>query len=569
MDASPVATAAKPSKSVGRLPWLGPHFYVDLIRMARKGWPTLARIAYLSALLVSLAFMYETRGATSRAMHPSHYALLADQFATALIVVQNLLVLVLAPVYVASAIAEEKEKQTLEALTLTQLTDRELVLGKLAGRLVHVAALALSSLPILAFLHLWGNVDLGFLAYHVVNTLLLLITAGSVCIYISTNSDSVFQAVSGSYPWMALIALAGILCAFLFPWFLGGIISASRGGGDIVPSYAFSLPMVALLHLLFIRGALGLAIAQMETFRKTERKKPMKTSGSLALTDAPTGPEPKPGKRGQVRSRIHPWAWPIRGDALWWKECIKDGTTPSLSVRWLLYSLLGVAAVAVPWGIVRHLSEGIEREGISALAFSWTFTFYFISLGAYALVVIFQMTMSVAGEREQDTLTTLLMIPEDRREILLAKWAGPWWRNWPILALSGLGVLFGLFARLYSIQAALLLFIAPVPFLLMIGGVALWLSVVCRRVLYANIGIVGLFGLLLIAHFAAGVQARGIFSFYVATIGGTPIDEFVKGMTWTEATLLTLGEQTVFLAVGIGSLWAAFRTFTNRDYAGT
>ena len=31
---------------------LGPHFYYDLIRLARKGWPTFARVFYLGILLV-------------------------------------------------------------------------------------------------------------------------------------------------------------------------------------------------------------------------------------------------------------------------------------------------------------------------------------------------------------------------------------------------------------------------------------------------------------------------------------------------------------------------------------
>src|SRR6266571_4908285 len=95
----------------------------------------------------------------------------------------------------------------MEALTLTHLTDRELVLGKLGARLMHLGAIVLSSFPLLAFMHLWGNVDVTLLAYHEANTFLLLVSAGSLCIYISAHSESVFQAVSNSYFWLALFGI--------------------------------------------------------------------------------------------------------------------------------------------------------------------------------------------------------------------------------------------------------------------------------------------------------------------------------------------------------------------------
>src|SRR5205085_1407168 len=107
----------------------------------------------------------------------------------------------------------------------------------------------------------------------------------------------------------------------------------------------------------------------------------------------------------------------------------------------------------------------------------------------------------------------------------------------------------------------LMLLLAPLPFLLMLGGVALWLSVMCRRVLYANIAVVGLFGLLLLAHIAAGEQAKSVLSFYVATLGDTPIDELVRGLMWTEAMALALGELAMFLLVGVLCVVSAFRTF--------
>src|SRR5829696_6164885 len=155
----------RPSEGV-----FGPHFYYDLIRLARRGWPTLARVLFLVVLLISLAVMYRTQGDTVAVTQPAEFAVRAQAYATVLIAIQGIMILVLLPVYVASSIAEEKENQTLEALTLTHLTDRELVLGKLGARLMHLGAVVFSSFPILAFMHLWGNVDISMLVYHEVST---------------------------------------------------------------------------------------------------------------------------------------------------------------------------------------------------------------------------------------------------------------------------------------------------------------------------------------------------------------------------------------------------------------
>jgi ABC-type transport system involved in multi-copper enzyme maturation permease subunit len=449
----------------------GPHFYYDLIRLARRGWPTLARVIFLVVMLISMAVMYRTQSDTVNLTNPAEYAIRAQRYATVLIAIQDLLVLVLLPVYVASAIAEEKENQTLEALSLTHLSDRELVLGKLGGRVMHVGAIALSTVPLLAFMYLWGNVDFLYLLYHELNTFLLLISAGSLCIWVSSHEESVFNAVSRSYPWLALMALFGVGGAFALPWILGGIKHAfERAGGDVEPIYWLPIPFIVVLHPLFAYYMVRETIARVEHLRKSEKRGSRKSTGAISLTDAPAPAPEKAGKRGQVKTRIHPLAWPIVGDAVFWKECIKDGTRFSLTYRWFLVTL-GILPLV---GAIVQLAAGEAgeqgRKSLLSLVYSPVFTAYFISLAAYFMVVVFQTTMSVAGEREHGTLQTLLMVPNDRTQILFSKWIGPLWRNWPILGIAYLGVILGLACGLYGFWAALLLIALPIPPLLMLSG---------------------------------------------------------------------------------------------------
>ena len=177
---------------------IGPHFWLDLIRLPRKGWSSFFRCLYLIVLLAGLGVMYE--GQRHTITTPATYARFAQAFAYTLIVMQDVLILVLLPVYVGSAIAEERENQTLEALFITPLTDRQIVLGKFGGRLLHLLALVLAGVPLLFFMHMWGNVAISLLLFHTLNTVLIAISASSICIYVSCKSDTVFGAVTMCYP---------------------------------------------------------------------------------------------------------------------------------------------------------------------------------------------------------------------------------------------------------------------------------------------------------------------------------------------------------------------------------
>jgi ABC-type transport system involved in multi-copper enzyme maturation permease subunit len=554
--------------------WLGPHFYYDLIRLARKGWPTLARVAYLVVLLVSLTIMYRTQGDAVLLSRISEYARRAHDYAQTVILAQYLLVLVLLPVYVASSIVQERENQTLEALTLTHLTDRELVLGKFGARIMHLGAVVLSGFPLLAFMHLWGNVDIVMLAYHEACTLLLLVGAGSICILASAHSESTFQAISRSYAWLALVGVFALAATFGLPVVTRGLLGTETAIKSML-GYLGALLLLSLVYFPIIRACLVESIRRMEYLRRQERRQPRKTTGALALTD--DRPKPKrAGKRGQVQSHIHPWAWPIGEAALFWKECIKDGTRFSLSGRWLLIGLAVVGGgTAFFWladSIIILVSTTLEelqhnRKVLRGQLGVFVATDYVIALAAYALVVFFQMTMSVAGEREQDTLVFLLLTPAERSGILFTKWLGPFWRNWPVLALVNLGVLLGLACGLYGPLTALYLVLLPWPVLLMVGTLGLFLSVICRRVLLANIALVGFLGLILLAHIIAREQTVLILSFHADVISEGSLWEVTQDLDWDEAMLFALGELAVFLLTAACFGVLAFRLFERRDYA--
>src|SRR4051812_17744981 len=121
---------------------LGPVFWYDLVRVARRQRLALRRAWYGFALLVALYLLYTSvlphawLGGAS--VKPGDAAAFAGYFFAVFVVLQFAAVTLLTPALTAGALAEERSRNTLLFLLTTQLTNREIVLGKLGTRLLQV-----------------------------------------------------------------------------------------------------------------------------------------------------------------------------------------------------------------------------------------------------------------------------------------------------------------------------------------------------------------------------------------------------------------------------------------------
>jgi ABC-type transport system involved in multi-copper enzyme maturation permease subunit len=83
----------------------------------------------------------------------------AASFFVIFMIVQFVMAGLVTPIFTAAAIAEEKERRTLDYLLTTHLHDREIVLGKLAARLGQLFLVLLTGLPVLSLLLFMAGVD--------------------------------------------------------------------------------------------------------------------------------------------------------------------------------------------------------------------------------------------------------------------------------------------------------------------------------------------------------------------------------------------------------------------------
>src|SRR6185369_7910980 len=76
----------------------------------------------------------------------------------ALVLVETLLVVFLAPAFTSGAISLEREKQTLDMLTATPISSLAIVVGKLLSALAYVFLLIAASIPLTAIVFVFGGV---------------------------------------------------------------------------------------------------------------------------------------------------------------------------------------------------------------------------------------------------------------------------------------------------------------------------------------------------------------------------------------------------------------------------
>src|SRR5438128_3687512 len=188
---------------------LGPHFYFDLVRLARHKGLIRLRIAYALVLLGGLCFLYGRYFGRldpwamlflpGPELKPNALAGFAESFAHTFFMLQIAAVLVLTPAYIGPAIAAERDKRGLDLLRCSPLSEREVVVGKLASRLVHLAGVLLTGLPILSLVQFFGGVDMNLLLAGFVVTGFTLLSVGGVTILVSSFSTTAWAAVLEAY----------------------------------------------------------------------------------------------------------------------------------------------------------------------------------------------------------------------------------------------------------------------------------------------------------------------------------------------------------------------------------
>jgi ABC-type transport system involved in multi-copper enzyme maturation permease subunit len=491
---------------MGWLPLLGPVFSYDLVRTTRRGRYAALRAVYAAALLLFLVLLYRVHPTLDRGawMVAGGMARFAETFCYTFLAVQFVAVAVLTPAYVAGAIAEEKDRKTLEFLLATDVRDREIVLGKMASRVANLVLLVLTGLPVLSLTQLWGGVDFGFLLCAFAVTGLTLLTLAAVSMLASVYTRKAREAVVLAYLVAAAYVGVSVLFALLAffprimafdvtvagrPYSVGdvvnwigagnpglfgyGLYDDVRTGVTLQESLATRTTSYAVFHLIVTLVCTGWAVWRLRP---------------LALLDAPVKEKPRAERRRWLRWRPRPGRHPLL-----WKEVWAE---PGLTFNWFgkAILLLIILASVIPalWLAGDYFLRGASFwDGvIPDLASSvnvWVRLVGTLVACLTLLGVAVRAASSITGEHDRQTYDSLLTAPIDSDRLLFAKWLGSVLsvrRAWLWLCLvwllgSATGGLYG--------PTVPWLFLAWAVYAGFVAVVGLWFSMTCRTTLRATV----------------------------------------------------------------------------------
>ncbi len=156
----------------------------------------------------------------------------------ALILVETLLVVFLAPAFTSGAISLEREKQTLDMLTATPISSLAIVVGKLFSALAYVFLLIAASIPLTAIVFVFGGVgpDDVLRAYAVL--IISAIGLGSLGLFISAVMQRTQGATVVTFFAVLFLSLGTMFGVLFWNTMSGvsattGLVSASTGLGPI------------------------------------------------------------------------------------------------------------------------------------------------------------------------------------------------------------------------------------------------------------------------------------------------------------------------------------------------
>ena len=123
---------------------------------------------------------------------------------------QLILVALLAPIFTAGAITQEKDSQTYDILLCTPLTNAQVVLGSLLSRLFFVFALLVSGVPIFSITQVFGGVAIGDIVLSVAIAATTALVTGALAIAIATFKIGTRRTIFSFYLFNVLY-LVGLL----------------------------------------------------------------------------------------------------------------------------------------------------------------------------------------------------------------------------------------------------------------------------------------------------------------------------------------------------------------------
>lgn len=196
---------------------IGPVFTREVVISPRRPRTYVARVAYVGALLALMLTAFLVLAGTQVVRDVGDLARFGMILFRILAPLQLAMAVFFSAMLAASAVAQEKDRRTLILLLLTNLTNSELVLGKLLASLLNVLVLLAASLPVFMLTALFGGISFAQIARVFAVTLAGVLVCGSLGSLIALWREKTFQA-------LAVTVLVLVLWLFFWEMVARGVL---------------------------------------------------------------------------------------------------------------------------------------------------------------------------------------------------------------------------------------------------------------------------------------------------------------------------------------------------------
>lgn len=437
----------------------GPLFSREALTVPRQLTHFLIRSGYVAALFILMYTAAQTTFGWQQVRNLGDIARFGQLVFQIFAIVQLALMIFFAVLFAAGNVAQEKDRRTMLLLLMTDLRDRELVLGKLFASLLLPGVLLAASIPVFMILQLLGGVSLSQIGCAVAIAGAAGLAGGSWGSLVAFWREKTFQTLA--------ISLIGIVLFLGIVEGLATMFGPVSGAGFAIGSLD---PFRAMLRVLdplnrpggttFVTAAmlssglltvLATAIA-IVTILRVRVWNPSRTLGDLATKDE--------NDRGVVRPPRPVWNCPII-----WREMMTKAYGRKVIV--IKFAYLIVAAAAFYSALTTPPDAALILGMISPIGAA------FVALSLLTMMLVnAQGVTALTSERDTGTLELLLVTDISSKEFIFGKLGGVLYNSKELIIAPLLFIVWYLIQGVLTVENFVYLtigFLALVTFAAMLG----------------------------------------------------------------------------------------------------
>jgi ABC-type transport system involved in multi-copper enzyme maturation permease subunit len=370
---------------------------------------------FIAGVLFALAMIWWAWVGSVKAPSIRAQAAASRDFWAAITVTQLAVVLLAAPAATAGAICLDRARGTLEHVLVTDLRSWEIVVGKLAARVLPVLGILVCLLPILAIESLLGGVDAPIVVGAMLVTLGVAISGCSAALALSTWGTKVHEVLLATYAawalWLVAVPIWSGYRLVVGPgmpppsWFLKANPIWLVSAWYLWPSAVRMEDFVAYLGGSVLVGAAFTAIAIIQLRRVAARQAGHPRSGSNVF--------------GRFRPlgrlfRLLPGP-SLDANPVLWREWHRRRPSRWAGAVWSLYAAMAIGLTATMIALSVRGSQ-VPRE-VASIGNGF-------QAGIGLLLLSISAATALAEERVRGSLDILLATTLSTRSIVWGKWCG-------------------------------------------------------------------------------------------------------------------------------------------------